>query len=75
MLTTVRHTHYELVDDLARSVAMLLDGTRDAAALLTALQDDSALPEADLAAAIDASLARLAGAGMLLPSNHGRDAG
>jgi SAM-dependent methyltransferase len=58
MVTTVRHTHHELDDDLARRVATLLDGSRDRAALLAALQDD--------AAAIDASLSRLAGAGMLL---------
>jgi hypothetical protein len=66
MVTTVRHTHYELDDEVARRVATLLDGSRDRAALVTALQDDPALPNADLAAAVDAALARLAGAGMLL---------
>jgi SAM-dependent methyltransferase len=66
MLTTVRHTHYELDDDVARRVATLLDGSRDRAALRTALQEDPTLADADLAAAIDASLSRLAAAGMLL---------
>jgi len=66
MLTTVRHTHYQLDDDLGRRVAALLDGTRDRPALLAALQDDGASADDDLAAAIDASLARLAGAGLLL---------
>jgi SAM-dependent methyltransferase len=59
MLTTVRHTHYELDDDAARRVVTLLDGRRDRAALRTELQAG--------AAAIDAALGRLAGAGMLLP--------
>ena len=65
MLTTARHTHYKLEDDLARRVATLLDGSRDSAALRDALYDH-APPDADLEAAIDASLARLARAGMLL---------
>ena len=66
MLTTVRHTHYELDDDVGRRVAALLDGTRDRAALLAALQRDGALAHDELAATIDAALARLAGAGLLL---------
>jgi SAM-dependent methyltransferase len=66
MLTTVRHTHYELDDDVGRRVAALLDGTRDRAALLAALRHDGAPAHDELAAEIDASLARLAGAGLLL---------
>ena len=58
MVTTVRHTHLELDDDVARQVATLLDGSRDRAALVEAIGDP---------AAVDAALARLAGAGMLLP--------
>jgi SAM-dependent methyltransferase len=59
MVTTVRHTHHELDDDVTRRVATLLDGSRDRAALVAELQDDPA--------AIDAALSRLAGAGLLLP--------
>jgi SAM-dependent methyltransferase len=66
MLTTVRHTHYELDDDLARRVVTLLDGRRDRASLLIALREDAAQPDGDLGAAVDASLSRLAAAGMLL---------
>lgn len=66
MLTTVRHTHHQLDDDLERRVAALLDGSRDRPALLAALQDDGAPADDDLAAAIDAALARLARAGLLL---------
>jgi hypothetical protein len=58
MVTTVRHTHLELDDDVARRVATLLDGSRDRADLVEAIGDP---------AAVDAALARLAGAGMLLP--------
>jgi SAM-dependent methyltransferase len=58
MVTTVRHTHLELDDDVARRVATLLDGSRDRADLVEAIGD---------LAAVDAALARLAGAGMLLP--------
>jgi SAM-dependent methyltransferase len=57
-VTTMRHTHYALDDEVARRVVPLLDGTRDRAALLAELPDD--------APAVDASLARLAAAGMLL---------
>ncbi|MDQ3850345.1 MAG: class I SAM-dependent methyltransferase [Actinomycetota bacterium] len=66
MLTTVRHTHHRLDDDLGRRVAALLDGTRDRPALLAALQDDGAPASDELAAAIDAALGRLADAGLLL---------
>jgi hypothetical protein len=64
-LTTVRHTQYEVEDDLTRRLVTLLDGTRDRGALLTALQEEPAPADGRLAASIDASLARLAGAGML----------
>ena len=66
MLTTVRHTHHALDDELARRVVALLDGTRDRQALLAALRDDGTPADGDLAAALDASLARLAEAGLLL---------
>jgi hypothetical protein len=58
MVTTVRHTHLEIDDGVVRQVTTLLDGTRDRAALVEAIGD----PEA-----VDAALARLASAGMLLP--------
>ena len=58
MVTTVRHTHLELDDGVVRQVTTLLDGSRDRAALVKAIGDP---------AAVDAALARLAGAGMLLP--------
>jgi hypothetical protein len=58
MVTTVRHTHLELDDGVVRQVTTLLDGSRDRAALAEAIGDP---------AAVDAALARLAGAGMLLP--------
>ncbi len=58
MVTTVRHTHLELDDGVVRQVTTLLDGSRDRAALVEAIGDP---------AAVDAALARLAGAGMLLP--------
>ena len=58
MVTTVRHTHLELDDAVVRQVVTLLDGSRDRAALVEAIGDP---------AAVDAALARLAGAGMLLP--------
>ncbi|MGH2840316.1 MAG: hypothetical protein ACRDKY_05780, partial [Solirubrobacteraceae bacterium] len=73
MLTTVRHTHYELDDDLGRRIAALLDGTRDRAALLAALREDGAPADGELAAAIDASLARLAGAGILIRGDTDRE--
>lgn len=57
-LTTVRHTHHELDDALARRVATLLDGTRDRAALVAELDADPM--------AVEAALARLAQAGLLL---------
>ncbi len=66
MVTTVRHTHHELDDELARRVAGLLDGTRNRRALLAALRDDGGPADDDLAAALEASLARLAEAGLLL---------
>ena len=65
MLTTVRHTQHE-VDDLGRRVVELLDGSRDRAALLAALREGGASADDDLAAAVDATLARLARAGLLL---------
>jgi SAM-dependent methyltransferase len=68
MLTTVRHTHHEVEDDLSRRIATLLDGTRDRAALAAALQDDPALADDDLPAAVDTALARLAAAGLLCAS-------
>ncbi len=58
MVTTVRHTHLELDDAVVRQVVTLLDGSRDRAALVEAIGDP---------AAVDAALARLAAAGMLLP--------
>ena len=58
MVTTVRHTHLELDDAVVRRVTTLLDGSRDRAALVEAIGDP---------VAVDAALARLADAGMLLP--------
>jgi len=59
-VTTVRHTHHEL-DDVARRLVPLLDGSRDRAALRSELgMDDTA---------VEAALTGLARAGLLLPED------
>jgi SAM-dependent methyltransferase len=64
-LTTTRHTGLRL-DELGRRLVGLLDGTRDRAALLDALEPDAAMSHAELAEALEGRLERLAGAGLLL---------
>lgn len=70
LLTTARHTGVRLGDDLAQRLIALLDGTRDRAALLDALEPHGAVEREELAAALQQSLERLAGAGLLLPDGH-----
>jgi len=71
MLTTTRHTAIRLDDDLDQRLVTLLDGTRDRAALLDELEPDAAMGHDQLAAALERSLERLAGAGLLLPDDGG----
>lgn len=66
MLTTARHTAIRLDDELGQRLVMLLDGTRDRAALLDALESDAQMSRDELAAGLEQSLRRLAGAGLLL---------
>jgi SAM-dependent methyltransferase len=66
LLTTARHTGIRLDDDLGKRLISLLDGTRDRAALLDALAPDAAMSREQLAAGLETSLERLAGAGLLL---------
>jgi Predicted methyltransferase regulatory domain len=69
MLTTARHTRIRPDDELGRRLITLLDGTRDRRALLDALEPDAAVGGEELAAALERSLQRLAGAGLLLPDD------
>jgi SAM-dependent methyltransferase len=69
LLTTTRHTGIRLGDDLGQRLITLLDGTRDRAALLDALAPDAAIAREQLAPELERSLARLAGAGLLLPDD------
>ena len=69
-LTTTRHTGFRLDDDLGQRLITLLDGTRDRAALLDALEPDAATGREELAAGLEQSLQRLAGAGLLLPDDE-----
>ena len=71
MLTTTRHTKIRLDDEIAKQLITLLDGTRDRAALLAALAPVAAMSAGELAAGLEASLERLAGAGLLLPDEPG----
>lgn len=71
LLTTTRHTAIRLDDDLGQRLITLLDGTRDRAALIEALAADAALSRDELAAGLEQSLERLAGAGLLLPDDAG----
>jgi SAM-dependent methyltransferase len=71
MLTTTRHTKIRLDDELGKQLVTLLDGTRDRAALLAALAPAAAMSEDDLAAGLEASLERLAKAGLLLADKPG----
>jgi SAM-dependent methyltransferase len=68
-LTTARHTGVRLDDLLGTRLVTLLDGTRDRAALLDALAPDAALGREELVEGLEASLERLAGAGLLLPDD------
>jgi len=67
MLTTARHTGIRLDDELGQRLVCLLDGTRDRAALVEELRAGAAMGPVELAAGLESSLARLAGAGLLLP--------
>jgi SAM-dependent methyltransferase len=67
LLTTARHTGLRLDDELGARLVTLLDGTRDRADLLDALAPGAAMSRDELAEGLEASLARLAGAGLLLP--------
>jgi len=67
LLTTARHTGIRLDDELGKRLISLLDGTRDRAALLDALSPGAAMRREQLAAGLESSLERLAGAGLLLP--------
>ncbi len=66
MLTTTRHTGIRVDDDLGKRLIVLLDGTRDRAALIEALAPDAAMSRDELADGVQRSLERLAGAGLLL---------
>jgi Predicted methyltransferase regulatory domain len=69
LLTTARHTAIHLDDELGTRLVTLLDGTRDRAALLDALAPAAAMSPDELAEGLEASLTRLAGAGLLLPDD------
>ena len=70
LLTTVRHTGIRFDDDLARRLVVLLDGSRDRAALLKDLAPNAAMGPDELAAELEHSLERLARAGLLLPDGE-----
>jgi SAM-dependent methyltransferase len=70
LLTTQRHTGIRLDDELGQRLITLLDGTRDRAALLDALRPDAAMSPEELAAGLESSLERLAGAALLLPDEQ-----
>ena len=67
LLTTARHTAIRLDDELGQRLVMLLDGTRNRDALIDALETDAEMSRDELAAGLEQSLRRLAGAGLLLP--------
>lgn len=69
LLTTTRHTGIRLDDDLGQRLVVLLDGTRDRAALVDALAPEAAMSRDELAEGLERSLERLAGAGLLLPDD------
>jgi len=71
LLTTARHTGMRLDDELGQRLIGLLDGTRDRAALIDALAPSLAMSREELAAGLESSLERLAGAGLLLPDDDG----
>ncbi len=66
MLTTTRHTAIRVDDELGKRLVVLLDGTRDRAALIEALAPDAAMSRDELADGVQRSLERLADAGLLL---------
>jgi SAM-dependent methyltransferase len=66
MLTTLRHTGLQLDDDLGRRLVTLLDGRRDRAALLDALEPGTAMGRDELAVVLERTLERVARAGLLL---------
>jgi SAM-dependent methyltransferase len=66
LMTTLRHTSVGLEDELGWRLVMLLDGTRDRAALLAALAEGSTGPRADLERDLERSLNTLAGVGLLM---------
>lgn len=69
MLTTTRHTAIRVDDELGKRLIVLLDGTRDRAALIDALAPDAAISREQLSEGLERSLERLAGAGLLLPDD------
>lgn len=71
MLTTTRHTGIRIDDDLGQRLIVLLDGTRDRAALIEALAPGAAMSRDELSEGLQRSLERLAGAGLLLPDADG----
>jgi methyltransferase-like protein len=66
LITTRRHTTIEAADEKVLLLLGLLDGEHDFAALARELRPVLQLPEADLAKGIQANLALLASAGMLV---------
>jgi methyltransferase-like protein len=66
LVTTTRHTSIEAADEKVRLLLGLLDGEHDFAALARELGPGLQLPEEDLTKAIQAHLALLANAGVLV---------
>ncbi len=60
LVTNLRHGSVRLEDDLARRLVMLLDGTRDRAALVEQLGAPAGVPVEELAAGLERSLEALA---------------
>jgi hypothetical protein len=68
-LATLRHSSIRLDDDLGWQLVALLDGTRDRAALLTALEAVTNGRYPDLESALERSLQTLTTIGLLLPGD------
>jgi SAM-dependent methyltransferase len=68
LVTNLRHASVRLEDELARRLVMLLDGTRDRAALIEQLGAAAGVPGEELVAGLERSLAALARLALLSES-------
>ena len=63
---TLRHNSIRIADELDKAVLALLDGTHDRAALLAQVDGIGGLSGGELAERVEAILARIAGAALLI---------